>query len=314
MKAYLRMRATVLGRQLAELGWLRLALLVPMLLAAVGNVLVRLANQPDAHWALPLLVFGLVWSAHRRRADLAFLPVAAPHFRRWLMGEYALLSLPAAAVLLAFGHWDSAMLAVVLAPLAALANAATSRAARQRGRSVFRSEAFEWVCGFRQTAGWGVWAGLLGVSTWQHQQRMVPALAVLVWTLLMGMLYATPEPAHMLLLGGRSAAQVLRRRLLLAHGYYLLTVAPLLGLMAGGQAGWAGALLFLAWGLVVLTMLVLAKYAFYPQATFSRLTQGGVVALALLTGTQSVYGALLLACFVGLVWKSRQQLATFRFD
>ncbi|WP_426492267.1 hypothetical protein [Hymenobacter sp. 102] len=82
--------------------------------------------------------------------------------------------------------------------------------------------------------------------------------------------------------------------------------------MLQGPAGTGGTLGLLAWCAVVLAMLVMAKYAFYPHATLSRLTQAGAVLVAVsILGTNPAYIALLTACFLGLILKSRQQLARF---
>ncbi|WP_400191138.1 hypothetical protein [Hymenobacter sp. B81] len=315
LRAYLRLRARVLGRQLAELGWLRLLLLTPLVLGAIGKTLLTLAQEPAAHWLLPPMLGLVAWSGHRRRADLALLPLVAPQFRRWLAAEYLLLAGPVLAALLAFGHWPAALLTLAATPLVAWLPAARARSARLlRRRSWFRSAAFEWVGGFRLVPGGAVWVVLLALSSWQHRQPMVPVLAVGAWTLLVGTLFGTPEPPGMLLLTGRSPGQLLLRRLQWAGGYYLLTATPLVVIMAEGAAGRAGAALFWVWGCVLIGLLVLAKYAFYPQATLIRLTQGGVTALVLLAGTQTVYSALLLAAALGLVLKSRHQLASYRFD
>ena len=60
-------------------------------------------------------------------------------------------------------------------------------------------------------------------------------------------------------------------------------------------------------------MVVLAKYAFYPHATLGRLTQAGVVVVGLsVLSSNPAYGVLLVACFLGLLLKSRSKLGQYR--
>lgn len=102
------------------------------------------------------------------------------------------------------------------------------------------------------------------------------------------------------------------RRVGLALLYFALTAAPFAWLLGTTRASGAGALLL--WGGAVQIMVVLARYAFYPNALLVRLTQGAVVAVACLLFGHPVYPVLLLVAFFGLIWKSRRQLSTFRND
>ncbi|HLK98719.1 MAG TPA: hypothetical protein VK364_13190, partial [Hymenobacter sp.] len=308
MKAYLLLRVRLLGRQLAELGWWRLGLLGALLVVALGRALVVLAAYPAGLWLVPLVVVLLTLSQHRRRSDLDFLHLTAPNFRPWLAVEYVLWSLPAALVLLAFGTVGAGLLTVALTPLAAWAPAARARATTRQRRSEFRSEALELVSGFRQTGAWLWWVALLGAAAWWRQYPVGPALALGAWVLLFTSLYGVPEPWTLLLPALRRPGAWLRRRVGLAVGYYGLTAAPFAWLMGQNAAGLGAAGLLWLWGAVVVTMVVLARYAFYPNALLVRLTQGGVVALALLGVGHPVYPALLVVVFVGLIWKSQQRL------
>jgi hypothetical protein len=314
VKAYFLLRWRVFSRQLVELGWWRALLLAPMLVAALGRALVTLSHHPTAHWLLPPLLFLLVLSQHRRRSDLAFLLIAAPNFRRWLAVEYVLWSVPVVVVLLCFGQLGAAALAVALVPTAAWVPPAQTRTSTRHRRSVFRSEAFEWVSGFRQTqAGW-VWSGLVLAACWWHQYSIAPALALGVWVLILSPLYATPEPWTMLLPALRQPGTWLRRRVGLSLLYFVLTAAPFAWLMGVASAGWGAAAALLLWGVAVLVMVVLVRYAFYPHALLVRLTQGAVVAIACMLFGHPVYPVLLLVSFFGLIWKSRRQLSAFRHD
>ncbi len=296
------------------MGWWRPLLLAPVLIAAIGNALVVLSKHQTAQWLLPLLLFFLTISQHRRRADLGFLHLAAPNFRQWLAAEYVLWSVPVVLVLLAFGRLEVAALTVALVPLAAWVPPARPQTSTQHRRSVFRSEAFEWVSGFRQTrAGW-VWGGLVLAASWWHQYPLAPALAIGAWVLTLSALYATPEPSSMLLPALRQPSHWLRRRVALALLYFVLTAAPFTWLMGTASAGWGSAAALLLWGVAVLVMVVLVRYAFYPHALLVRLTQGAVVSVACLLFGHPVYPVLLLVTFFGLIWKSNRQLSAFRHD
>lgn len=314
MKAYFRLRRRVLGRQLAELGWWRAVLLGAMLLAVASKALFTMASHPAGQWALPLLVGLLVASLHRRRSDITFLHLTAPGFRRWLALEYAAWSTPAAAVLLGFGLPVPAGLTVGLAASAALLPAAKAPAARKRSRSAFRSEAHEWVSGFRQSCAWLWWLGLLAGAVGWRQYAVAPALALGLWVLLLTPVYGTPEPELMLAAVLRRPRSWLVRRVGLGVLYFTLTAAPLALLLGTGEGGWGAAVALLVWGAMVLLLVVLAKYAFYPSGPLIRLTQIGVVALALLAVSNSIYGALLVAALLGLLWKSRHRLSSYRPD
>lgn len=313
MKAYLLLRWRVMSRQVAELGWWRILLLGSMLLVAVGRGLVLLSSTQTAQWVVPPLVLFLLVSQHRRRTDLDFLHLTAPRFRPWVATEYVLWSLPAALVLIGFGQVGAGLLTVAVAPLAAWVPAARARTAGHQRRSVFRSEAFEWVSGFRQAGTWLGWLTLVAAAGWWRQYGLAPALTLGFWVLYISSFYATPEPWTMLLPALRQPGAWLRRRVALGLLYYGATAAPFALLMGMSRAGWAGAGALLFWGAAVLAMMVLARYAFYPHALLVRLTQGMVTVTCLLFG-HPIYPALLLVTFFGLIWKSRQQLSTFRHD
>ena len=315
LRAYLHMRRRLLGRLLWELGWWRLLVLGVMLLAVVSKALATAAGSDYGHYAVPAALLFSTVSAHRQRADLDFLRLSAPAYRGWLAAEYALLALPVAVWLLLLGRPAAALLTVLLPPLATWLPAAAPRAVRHRRRSVFRSEAFEWVSGFRAVGGWLVWAGLLGLAAWQHRHPMLPALALAGWALCCTSFYGTPEPLPWLLLAARSPGAYLRRRGLLGAGYFLLLALPLAYCAAQSPAGGAGAAAVLAWGLLVLTLAGLAKYAFYPNALLMQLTQGGAVLLALLLFVNApIYAPVLLAVLWALLLKSRRRLAAYRYD
>lgn len=310
MEAYLRLRLQVLSRQLAELGWVRLLVLGALLVLVLGKLVELLLAQPALQWAGPVAVLLMSWSGHRQRTDLDFLRIVSPRFRQWLAGEYVLWQLPLWGILLGLGHFGAALAtvaAVVLVPFLPVWHA---RPTRRHRRSLLRSEAFEWVSGFRQTGAGVLWLlGLAGAS-WQHA-TIVPAMALGGWSLLITFFYTTPEPTPMVTIYGRGAAAFRQRKLGLALGLYLATAAPFFLLMATGPASWGGAIGLLLWGVVLLTMSVMGKYAFYPQPTLVRLTQGGVVVVALLPLLNSSYAPLLVAAFLGLIWKSHQRLKLY---
>ena len=308
MFPYLTLRLRLLGRLLRELGWLRLALLLPLLALTLLRALAALRGQPRAAWLVPPLVAWLLLSAHRQRADTHFLASATPNFRPWLAAEYALLALPVALVLLGVGLVGPALLTLALAPLVALAPPAREAAARHRRPSLFRSEAFEWVSGMRAANGLLIWPLLVGLATWQRASELAPLAALVAWLLVLLAGYGTPEPATMLALAVRSPGQFLRRRLALGLGYAAATALPF-GLVLGvGPAGWSAALAVMLCWLALVAMLILTKYAFYPNASHIRTTQGLVLALGLLGAGQPAYPPLLLVSAAGLVWQSRRRV------
>ncbi|MGI4760697.1 MAG: hypothetical protein ACRYF0_08330 [Janthinobacterium lividum] len=307
--AYLRMRLRLLARLLREIGWLRLALLLPMLLLGLLQALASLGKQPHGLWAMPLLVAWSLLGAHRQRADLPFLASAAPGFRPWLAAEYALLALPLAIGLLALRAAGPAALTLGLAPLVAWAPPARQgRATRRRWRSPFRSEAFEWVSGMRATKGLFLWPVLVGLAAWQRASPLAPVAGLVGWLLVVLACYGVPEPLPMLALALRSPRQFLRRRLGLGLGYAAATALPFWGLLGAGPAGWGAALAVALFWLGLLSMVILTKYAFYPTAGHIRFTQGLVLAVGLLGAWHPAYPPLMLVSAGGLVWQSRRRL------
>ena len=305
---YLLLRVRLLVRLLREIGWLRLALLLPIVLATTGRGLVMAAGHPQAQWGVPLLVAGQWAAVHRQRADLRFLATSAPHFRRWLAVEYGLAALPVAVVLAVFNDWGAALLIVALAPLAAwLPPARENRSTRQRARSLFRSEAFEWVSGLRSGGQWA-WPVLLAGALWQHASPLGPGVALVVWLLMLLACYGTPEPITMLVLAARAPGPFLRRRLGLGLSYAALTAAPFFWLLAVGPAGLAGTVAVAAFWLGLVALLILTKYAFYPNAVHVRTTQTLVLGVALTLFAQPVYPVLLLVAVGGLIWQSQRRL------
>ncbi|MDU0368928.1 hypothetical protein ACFPAF_00865 [Hymenobacter endophyticus] len=300
----------MLGRLVRELGWWRPLVLGMFLVLSLGRALFVAAASSGLGWVVPVVVGALALSLHRRRADLAFLHLAAPRFRPWLAAEYALLSVPVALVLLGRGRPGPAALVLMLAAAAALAPVAGAAAQHGPGRSPFRSVAFEWVSLGRRWWLGGGWLGLLLIACATRTTATGPALTVVGWLFLLTEAYGPAEPMLWLLPVLRQPAAWLRSRVGWAWLYFGLTVAPLAYVMLQGPAGVGGTLALLAWCATVLMMLVLAKYAFYPHATLSRLTQAGAVVVAVsILGSNPAYMALLAACFLGLLVKSRHRLA-----
>lgn len=309
LAAYLRLRLRLLGRLLREIGWLRLALALPMLLLGILQSLVVLAAHPAWYWLVPPLVSWLVLAAHRQRADALFLATSAPGHRPWLAAEYALLALPVGLGLLAMRAAGPAVLTLALVPLVAWVPPARAAAAgRPQRRSLFRSEAFEWVSGLRAAKALWLWPLLVGVAAWQRASPLAPVVGLLAWLLVVAACYGTPEPVTMLALAARSPRQFLRRRLALGLGYAVATAAPFWLLLGAGTAGWGAALAGALVWLAVLVMLILCKYAFYPTATHIRSTQGLVLAVGLGLFWHPAYPPLLLALAAMLVWQSRRRL------
>jgi hypothetical protein len=138
---------------------------------------------------------------------------------------------------------------------------------------------------------------------------LAPVLGLVVWVLVVVGCYGVPEPLTMMALAARSPRQFLRRRLLFGVAYAALSAFPFWWLLAVGPAGLAGALaVALAWlGLVALV--IMTKYAFYPNATHIRSTQALLVSIALLLPGNPVYPVLLLVAVGGLIWQSQRRLA-----
>jgi hypothetical protein len=308
LMSYLALRTRLAKRLLREVGAVRLVMLGPMLLIAGGRSLLLAASHPQGQWAVPLLTALLLSSAHRQRADLRFLATSAPDFRRWLAVEYMLAAVPLALVLATFDNWVAALLTLALAAaVATLPPARESRSTQQRARSLFRSEAFEWVSGMRSGGLWA-WPVLLAGASWFHASPLGPIVALVLWLLVLLACYGTPEPSTMLVLAAPTPRRFLRRRLLLGLGYAVLTAAPFFWLLATGPAGGSGALAVGLFWLGLVGLLILTKYAFYPNATHIRTTQALVVGIALLLPGNPVYPVLLLVAVGGLIWQSQRRL------
>jgi hypothetical protein len=310
-RAYLRLRLRLMGRLLREVGAVRLALLLPFLFMSVGQALAVATVHPRGRWAVPIVVAWLLLLVHRQRSDYRFLVSTAPSFRAWLAWEYALLALPVDVVLVAGRAYGPAGLLLTLAPLVAWAPpVGEDRASRRRWRSPFRSEAFEWVSGMRATYGLWLWPVLVGLAGWQRASPLAPMAALLVWLLVVLACYGTAEPTSMLAVAARSPGQFLRRRLLLGLGYAAATATPFWVLLVSGPAGWGGALAVATVWLGLLALLIVAKYAFYPNETHIRTTQGLVLAIAILLLGHPLYPVLLLVAAIGLPWQARRRLAS----
>jgi hypothetical protein len=309
LSAYLSLRLRLLGRLLREIGWLRLTLVVPLLGLGMLQVLATLRGQPRAAWLVPVLVGWALLGAHRQRADAQFLATTAPGFRPWLAVEYGLLALPAALGLLLVRAAGPAGLLLGLAPLVAWAPPARADSPTQhRWRSLFRSEAFEWVSGMRVTKGLIIWPVLVGLATWQRASPLAPVVALGAWLVVVLACYGEPEPVTMLALAARTPEQFLRRRLALGLGYAAATAAPFWLLLGVGPAGGGAALAVTLFWLALVALLILTKYAFYPNATHMRTTQGLVLAIGLGGAWHPAYPPLMLAIAGGLVWQSRRRL------
>ena len=128
------------------------------------------------------------------------------------------------------------------------------------------------------------------------------------WLLVLLAAYGTPEPLTMLAVAARGPGPFLRRRLLLGVGLAALTAAPFCWILAVGPAGVGGAVAVSVFWLGLVGLLILTKYAFYPNAMHIRTTQALVVGVALLLPGNPVYPVLLLVAVGGLIWQSRRRL------
>lgn len=311
VRAYLALRLRLLGRLLREIGWLRLALVGPLLGLGLLQALAVLRAYPAGVWLVPPLLGWSVLAAHRQRDDIPFLVGLVPDYCPWLAAEYALLGLPLALGLLALRAPGAAGLTLGLAALAAWAPPARAGVAtRHRWRSPFRSEAFEWVGGMRASKGLFIWPGLVGLALWQRALPMVPVAALLAWLLVIVAGYGEPEPVTMLALAvnGRTPGQFLRRRLALGLGYAAATALPCWVALGLGQAGAAGAVAVALFWLGLLSLVILCKYAFYPNVTHIRSTQSLLLAVGLLGAWHPAYPPLMLAAAGGLIWQSQRRL------
>jgi hypothetical protein len=306
--AYLRLRGILISRLLRELGWPRLVVLGFVLVTVVGRALVMAASHPQAQWLVPLATVALLASAHRQRDDFRFLIISAPQCRQWLAVEFLLWALPIATLLLVFQDWGAVGLTLAVAPFVALVPPVRApRGELHRARSVVRSEAFEWVSGLR-AGGALAWAVLLAGALWQHEAPIGPVLALGAWLLVAVAYYGLPEPLTMLALDARTPRQFLRRRLLLGLGYSALSASPFLWLLGTGPAGWGGAVVVALVWLGLVTLIILTKYAFYPNALHIRSTQGLVVCIAMALPGHPAYPVLMLVAAGGLIWQSQRCL------
>lgn len=307
---YLRLRLRAALRWAQEVGWLRLAILGLFSVMGIGKALVAAAGHPLGQWAVPVLTAWSLLSAHRQRDDYRFLATVAPDFKPWLAVEYSLLSLPIAVAMLSLRAIGPAAFTLVLAACVGWAPPAKEgRATRHRWRSPFRSEAFEWVGGLRATQGVLVWLVLLAGAIWQRATPLAPVAALLLWLVVVLACYGTAEPATMLAIAAPQQPKAfLRRRLVLGLSYAAGTATPFLLLLGSGPAGWGAVVAVALFWLGLVALIIVAKYAFYPNASHFRLTQSLVVAVALLLIGDPVYPVLLLVAAIGLPWQSRRRL------
>lgn len=309
-RAYLALRLRLLGRLLREIGWWRLALVGAALALGLLQTLATLRAHPAWCWLVPPLVGWSVVAAHRRREDAPFLAALAPDCRPWLATEYGLLTLPLAlGLLLALRAPGAAGLTLGLAALAAWVPPARAGVATQhRWRSPFRSEAFEWVGGMRAARGLWLWPVLVGLVAWQRTVPLAPVVGLLVWLLVVAACYGTPEPAPMLALAARTPRHFLWRRLRLGLGYAALTAVPFWVVLGLGSAGWGASLAVALFWLGLVSLVILCKYAFYPNASHIRSTQALLLAVGLLGAWHPAYPPFMLAAAGGLVWQSQRRL------
>jgi hypothetical protein len=308
---YLRLRLRAAFRWAQEVGWLRLVILSFFSLLGMGQLLVLAAEHPPGQWAVPLLTVWSLLAAHRQRADYRFLATVAPDFKPWLALEYTLLSLPIAVALLCLRAAGPAALTLALAaPVAWAPPAKEGKATRHRWRSPFRSEAFEWVSGMRATQGILVWLVLLAGAIWQRATPLAPIAALLLWLLVVLACYGTTEPTTMLAVAAQRPKTFMRRRLVLGLGYAAGTAAPFLLLLASGPAGWAASVAIVLVWLGLVALIIVAKYAFYPNDSQFRSTQLLVIAVVLVLVGSPLYPVLLLVIIIGLPWQSRRRLRT----
>jgi len=301
------MRRLLLSRILLEIGWVRLALITPLLLIVSGKLLMKVSTLPRGTWAVPILLGLFLASTHRQRVDLNFLATSAPTYRRWLAVEYELWAMPVILALAFYGEWIIASLILIAVPLVAmLPRARETRSKQHRTRSLFSSEAFEWISGIR-AGGW-VWLILLGISIWKNTNVIGPGLCLAGWLLVVLSYYGTPEPITMLTLTTHTPRSFITQRLVLGSSYVALTTAPFLWVLAIGPVGFNIALIAGVGSLGLVGLIILTKYAFYPVALHIRSAQMLVICLTASVLINPGYLILLLLMTGRLIWQTRMRL------
>lgn len=272
MSGLLAVRARAVGRFAADVAHREPAstALVAAGVIASAVYLARFVAQPNGAATVSVATLLLVLLGHGARRDARFLLLCGRAPRTAFALEYALLTAPVAALLLASAvPMLAPALLVAAALVATLPSAWRIEAAKRRASSHGRLRLapirdFEWLSGSRRALPALILCYLLAVVLSAIPMLLVASLTLLTWTVCA--FYGDAEGRPMLQTFGVGPASFLRVKVGRALALWALWAAPIGALMLTRHpARWpvlAGALLANA---SVLSGTVLAKYTAYRE-------------------------------------------------
>jgi hypothetical protein len=283
MSGLLRARARGVGRFAAEVA---LREPVSSALVAAGAValtifLARFVERPAGASTVMVATLLLVMLAHGARRDARFLLLSGHAPRRAFALEYALLSLPVAALLLTSALPALAPAMLLAAPLVAmlppawLAEAAKRRASGNARVRLAPIRDFEWLSGSRRALPAVLLCYLLALLLSAVPMLLVSSLTLVTWIACGN--YGDAEGRPMLLAFGVRPAAFLRVKVGRALVQWVLWAAPVGALLLMRHpALWPVLAVALLANASVLSGTVLSKYTAYREGR----TGGAAAALA----------------------------------
>ncbi|MTB53563.1 hypothetical protein [Lewinella sp. W8] len=303
MRHYFELQFRRISRQLRDWGVPPVAAL---LLAPVAFFLLASMLMERTEFApYLLLAFGTIPLAQlggQARNDFLFLQFHQSTYRKIRLAENGLLVAPFLLFFLVRGLWGMAFLQLLLGLVMVFLPALSS--VNRVLPTPFSREPFEFAVGIRKT-----WFGYLGccfLAVMGHQSDnyslMVFAM-VLPAFVAMGY-YGKPEPAFFLWIHTLSPQDFLNRKLRMAarHAFILLLPLLLYVLYAFPEEWWLTLSLTLL-GLAYILLMVVAKYAAYPEEIDLR--------RAFLMAVAMIIPPLMIVAFVLFYRQARAKLMLF---
>lgn len=298
IQAFLKMRLKQFSRTIQGLGLGRFIFLLALFIFSAFILFIQTKKSPNSFYAAGIYLL-IIFFIQLKRADKTFLKIHFRNFRKILMMEYLLLSLPLYFCLVYHFQWISfisvALITIIIVNIDVKPSGRSLNTVFQR---MIPPDCFEWKSGLRRTLFIILPLWLIGISTSFFIGSVPVVLAIL--GILLWSFYEKGEPVQMILALEKGTNSFLIYKIKTHLTFFSILAVPLiLAFLIFYPEKWyipvAEYLIIVSTHIYV----ILTKYAFYQPGNKSHGAQAFEMIGAL---------SMILPFFIPVIW-----LLTLRF-
>lgn len=260
------LRLKMAGRIVKELGWLRTLLLVVLCIAFMRQLFVQ--KGTGLQWSITILGCAVISTIHFRRSDTPLLRSVVVRYEYVLAAEYLLVTSPLLLILMYHKAFAGGMLLVAFAVMISFLYRRKNNRINSREGSGFPDFlilSYEWIAGLRKHKRWIIL--LLAAGAGASYFTYIGALVVIFGaTAAAALFYSLNEPRRFIVLTSCSPAKFLSSKIGWGTGLYTIGTLPLwIVVLDFYPELYKYTALFWLANLILLTAVIIAKYAFYEE-------------------------------------------------